>query len=171
MSFLRVADPSPAHLRFHRIMTTGFLDGHQANGAFVAVGPPGFTALALINLGDHARKMYVCAPSVSRVPTDSLHFSLPLHGLVSPQAGEIWYAVSVMSGVMLFGLAVFLFIFGVLPYWFKVHKHLSEILGCMCLPRVLVCTFQLITASFFRLGSDIPQCRIHRDHSSSCRHF
>lgn len=35
-----------------------------------------------------------------------------------------------MSGLMLFGLAVFLFLFGILPYWFKVHKHLSEILGC-----------------------------------------
>jgi tellurite resistance protein TehA-like permease len=42
-----------------RIMTTGFLDGHQANGAFVACGPPGFTALVLLNLGDKARDMYV----------------------------------------------------------------------------------------------------------------
>lgn len=56
-----------------RIMMTGFMDGHQANGAFVACGPPGkslgvfvdsllnafpgFTALALIQLGAHARKM------------------------------------------------------------------------------------------------------------------
>ncbi len=38
---------------------TGFMDGHQANGAFVAVGPPGFTALALIKLGAKAREMYV----------------------------------------------------------------------------------------------------------------
>ena len=60
-------------------------------------------------------------------------FSLPLHGLVTETAGEVWYAVSVMSGVMLFGLAVFLFIFGILPYWFKLHKHLSEILGCWAL--------------------------------------
>jgi tellurite resistance protein TehA-like permease len=44
---------------FIRIMTTGFMEGHQANGAFVACGPPGFTALALINLGTHAQKMYV----------------------------------------------------------------------------------------------------------------
>lgn len=42
-----------------RIMTTGFMDGHQANGAFVACGPPGFTALALINLGKQARIMLV----------------------------------------------------------------------------------------------------------------
>ncbi|KAI3620962.1 malic acid transport protein mae1 [Moniliophthora roreri] len=40
-----------------RIMTTGFLEGHQANGAFVAAGPPGFTALALINLGKNARRL------------------------------------------------------------------------------------------------------------------
>ncbi|KAI0742252.1 voltage-dependent anion channel-domain-containing protein [Daedaleopsis nitida] len=98
-----------------RIMTTGFLDGHQANGAFVAVGPPGFTALALIKLGEKAAKI------------------LPAHGLVSEQAGEVWYATSVMSGLMLFGLAVFLFFFGLLPYWFKLHKHLKEILGCWAL--------------------------------------
>ena len=42
-----------------RIMTTGFMEGHQANGAFVACGPPGFTALALINLGKQARIMLV----------------------------------------------------------------------------------------------------------------
>ena len=56
--------------------------------------------------------------------------SLHAHNLVSPMAGEIWYATSVMSGLLLYGLAVFLFFFGILPYWFKLHKHLSEILGC-----------------------------------------
>lgn len=35
------------------------MDGPQASGAFVACGPPGFTAIALINLGDHSREMYV----------------------------------------------------------------------------------------------------------------
>ncbi|KAF8491628.1 voltage-dependent anion channel [Russula emetica] len=98
-----------------RIMTTGFMEGHQANGAFVACGPPGFTALALINLGSQARKI------------------LPQHELISPLAGEIWFSSSVLVGILLFGLAVFLFAFGVLPYWFKVHKHLSEILGCWAL--------------------------------------
>lgn len=56
--------------------------------------------------------------------------SLPAHNLVSPLAGEIWYAASVMGGLLLFGLAVFFFFFGILPYWFKLHKHLNEILGC-----------------------------------------
>ncbi|KAF9019958.1 hypothetical protein BDZ89DRAFT_283291 [Hymenopellis radicata] len=98
-----------------RVMSTGFLDGHQANGAFVACGPPGFTALALIRLGERAQEI------------------LPVHGVVSPQAGEIWYATSVMSALMLYGLAIFFFVFGILPYWFKLHKHLNEILGCWAL--------------------------------------
>ncbi|CAE6519040.1 unnamed protein product [Rhizoctonia solani] len=98
-----------------RIMTTGFMNGHQANGAFVACGPPGFTALALINLGASARDIF------------------PRYNLVSPSAGEIFYAASVMSALFLFGLAVFFFVFGVLPYWFKLHKNLHEILGCWAL--------------------------------------
>ncbi|KAF8752864.1 Voltage-dependent anion channel [Rhizoctonia solani] len=98
-----------------RIMTTGFMSGHQANGAFVASGPPGFTALALINLGRSAKEI------------------LPRYNLVSPMAGEIFYAASVMSALLLFGLAVFFFAFGALPYWFKLHKSLHEILGCWAL--------------------------------------
>lgn len=35
------------------------MNGGQANGAFVACGPPGFTALALLNLGEQAQAMYV----------------------------------------------------------------------------------------------------------------
>ncbi|KXN82849.1 Malic acid transport protein [Leucoagaricus sp. SymC.cos] len=98
-----------------RIMMTGFLEGHQANGAFVACGPPGFTALALIKLGRLSQQI------------------LAHHNLVSPSAGEIWYASSVMGGLLLFGLAVFFFIFGALPWWFKVHKNMKEILGCWAL--------------------------------------
>jgi hypothetical protein len=45
-------------------------------------------------------------------------------------AGEIWYAASVLIALMLFGLSVFLFLFGLFPYWFKVHKNLRDILGC-----------------------------------------
>ncbi|KAF8657318.1 hypothetical protein AX16_002240 [Volvariella volvacea WC 439] len=98
-----------------RWVSTGFLEGHQANGAFVVCGPPGFTALALMNLGQSSRSI------------------LPKHNYVSPIAGEVWYSASVMAGLLLFGLAVFLFIFAVLPYWFKVHKHLGDILGCWAL--------------------------------------
>lgn len=98
-----------------RLIMTGFLTGRQANGAFIACGPPGFTALALIQLGDKAQKI------------------LPRHNLISPNAGEIWFAGSVMSGIMLLGLAVFFFLFAVIPYWFKVEKRLHHILGCWAL--------------------------------------
>lgn len=50
--------------------------------------------------------------------------------LVSDTAGEVWYACSILAALLLFGLAVFFFIFGALPYWFKLHKSLHEILGC-----------------------------------------
>ncbi|KAK7451701.1 hypothetical protein VKT23_012380 [Stygiomarasmius scandens] len=98
-----------------RIMITGFMDGSQANSAFVTCGPPGFTALALINLGVHAQEI------------------LDIHGLVTPRAGEVWYAASVMCALMLYGLAMFLFLFSVLPYCFKLHQHLNEIVGCWAL--------------------------------------
>ncbi|CAA7261553.1 unnamed protein product [Cyclocybe aegerita] len=98
-----------------RLIMTGFMQGHQANGAFVACGPPGFTALVLINLGEKSRQI------------------LPHYNLLSEIAGEVWYAASVMGALLLFGLAVFFFFFGALPYWFKVHKRLDEILGCWAL--------------------------------------
>jgi len=47
-------------------LQTGFMQGHQANGAFVACGPPGFTALALINLGSQAREMFASDPFLRR---------------------------------------------------------------------------------------------------------
>lgn len=113
---------------------TGFLEGHQANGAFVACGPPGFTALALINLADRSQEMYVLMTSQRHLGLiNHPENSLSARNLISPNAGEIWYAVSVLSALLLFGLAVFFFAFGALPYWFKLHKHLGEVLGCMFL--------------------------------------
>ena len=69
---------------------TGFMEGHQANGAFVACGPPGFTALALINLGSQARKMFEVmlhsptALSAPEVLTCSLAFQSTTSSLLSP---------------------------------------------------------------------------------------
>jgi hypothetical protein len=93
-----------------------------------------FTALALLRLGSAAQKMYVYQ-SYHELHANS-PISLTAHNLISPQAGEIWYAGSVLSALLLFGLAVFFFVFAALPYWFKVHKSLSEILGCMSLPLI-----------------------------------
>jgi len=95
-----------------RIMTTGFLDGHQANGAFIAAGPPGFSALILFNMGKIASKLF------------------PLHSLISPNAGEIVFAGCIFVGIMLTGCSAVLFVMAVIPYWARLHKHLNEILGC-----------------------------------------
>jgi len=93
-------------------MTTGFLDGHQANGAFIAAGPPGFSALILFNMGKIASKLF------------------PLHSLISPNAGEIVFAGCIFVGIMLTGCSAVLFVMAVIPYWARLHKHLNEILGC-----------------------------------------
>lgn len=50
--------------------------------------------------------------------------SLPRHAVVADIAGEVWYSASVLAALMMFGLAGFLVIFGALPYWFKLHRHL-----------------------------------------------
>ena len=53
--------------------------------------------------------------------------------MLTEHAGEIWYVCSVPAALMLFGLAFFFFVFGILPWWFKIHKRLDEILGCWSL--------------------------------------
>jgi hypothetical protein len=58
--------------------------------------------------------------------------------LISPVAGDVWYAGSVMGGIMLYGLAVFLFVFSAVPWWFNVSKHLHDILGRTHIFRVLI---------------------------------
>jgi hypothetical protein len=104
-------------------------------------------------------------------------FSLPQHDLVSPLAGEIWFSSSVLIGILLFGLAIFFFAFGLLPYWFKVHKHLSEILGCQYRP--LHPSFRLSqrarscdSRSFFppRLGPDVSERGLDLESARARRH-
>ncbi|KAI9460733.1 voltage-dependent anion channel-domain-containing protein [Russula earlei] len=94
---------------------TGLMEDHQANGVFDACGPPGFTALTLLLLGSYSREI------------------LSQHDLVTPLAGEIWYSSSVLVGLLLFGLSIFFFVFGILPYLSTVRMDLSEILGCWAL--------------------------------------
>lgn len=94
-----------------KIITEGFLEGRHATGSFIVCGPPGFTALAFIKLGDFARRI------------------LPKHHFLLPTTGDIWYAGSILSGIMLLGLAVFLFFFCLVPWWRKVNKTIYDILG------------------------------------------
>ncbi|KNZ55015.1 hypothetical protein VP01_2791g1 [Puccinia sorghi] len=120
-----------------RIMTTGFLDGHQVgsqkskwslycrratrNSTFCYRAP-----LILFNMGKIASKLF------------------PLHSLISPNAGEIVFVSSlsesprifllimgcIFVGIMLTGCSAVLFVMAAIPYWTRLHKHLNEILGC-----------------------------------------
>lgn len=91
------------------------MEGHQANGAFVAAGPPGFTALALLKLGEHAQEIFA------------------QNEVLTPMAGEIFYNVGILSGTMLLGCAWFFFLMASIPWAFKVHFHSSEVLGMWAL--------------------------------------
>jgi hypothetical protein len=63
----------------------------------------------------------------------------------------------VLIGLLLFGLSVFFFAFGVIPYWFKVHKHLSEILGCRC--RLLRLIVHVTGTDSFAFARFVRLCR------------
>ncbi|TIC61548.1 hypothetical protein E3Q03_02640 [Wallemia mellicola] len=120
-----------------RIITTGFMEGHQANGAFVAAGPPGFTALALIKLGEHARDIFNAGQALN------------------PLAGEVFYDVGILSGAMLLGCSWFFFVMAAIPWAFKVHFHSHEVLGMWAL------TFPLVgMISTFKVLGDIFHCKL-----------
>src|ERR1700733_5864741 len=121
--------------------------------------------------------VHLCGPNF--IPVTSHCGSLPNFGLISPIAGEVWYAVGLFDGIMLFGLAVFFFVFSLLPYWFKskcvmwfmtYHHSLialqegSSSNSCLCVFR----SFDDCSCSGFvrlhiaiRLGSYIPQWYVH----------
>ncbi|KAG0143471.1 hypothetical protein CROQUDRAFT_48789, partial [Cronartium quercuum f. sp. fusiforme G11] len=97
-----------------RIMQTGFMEGHQANGAFVAGGPPGFTAVALIGLGR-------LAPTIFKENY--------LHEILTEEVGQVFFGIGVLSGIFLLGLCLILFLMAVIPYYKKLHKSLNQVLG------------------------------------------
>ncbi|PBK68181.1 hypothetical protein ARMSODRAFT_209496 [Armillaria solidipes] len=103
-----------------RLMINGFMQSSQSNLAFVACSPPGFSALTLMSLGDHARSI------------------LAARGYITDAAGDVWYSASVMASLLLYGLALFFFILGVITYGYSFKGHMDEILSCwaMTFPNV-----------------------------------
>ncbi|KAH9820394.1 hypothetical protein DFH28DRAFT_1121647 [Melampsora americana] len=81
-------------------MHTGFMAGHQAIGAFVAVGPSGFSALVFFQMGKAAQTMYDDI-KLDHLPHNSpgsdVKFycanRLPANNLISDNAGEVWFGV------------------------------------------------------------------------------
>ncbi|KAK0472532.1 voltage-dependent anion channel-domain-containing protein [Armillaria novae-zelandiae] len=103
-----------------RLMINGFMQSSQSNLAFVACSPPGFSALTLMSLGDHARSI------------------LSAHGYITEVAGDVWYSASVMASLLLYGLALFFFVLGVITYRYPFKGRMHEILTCwaMTFPNV-----------------------------------
>ncbi|KAK0184785.1 voltage-dependent anion channel-domain-containing protein [Armillaria mellea] len=103
-------------LSIYIIRYNGFMESSQSNLAFVACSPPGFSALTLMSLGDHARSI------------------LAARGYTTEIAGDVWYSVS----LLLYGLALFFFILGVITYRYPFKGHMNEILTCwaMTFPNV-----------------------------------
>ncbi|KAF9013541.1 voltage-dependent anion channel-domain-containing protein [Cyathus striatus] len=101
MVIIHIYNPTIEKLLNYAVQT-GIPEGQQANGAFICCGPPGFTALALIELGAFSKD-------------------------ITANISNRW------RGLLLLGFAIFFFIFGALPYWFKIHKNLHDILGCWAL--------------------------------------
>ncbi|KAK0488379.1 voltage-dependent anion channel [Armillaria luteobubalina] len=107
-------------LSIYIIRYNGFMQSSQSNLAFVACSPPGFSALTLMSLGDHARSI------------------LTAHGYITEVAGDVWYSASVMASLLLYGLALFFFVLGVITYRYPFKGHMDEILTCwaMTFPNV-----------------------------------
>ncbi|KAK0219179.1 voltage-dependent anion channel [Armillaria fumosa] len=103
-----------------RLMINGFMQSSQPNLAFVACSPPGFSALTLMSLGDHARSI------------------LTARGYIAEVAGDVWYSASVVATLVLYGLSLSFFVLSVITNRYPFKGHMDEILTCwaMTFPNV-----------------------------------
>jgi len=93
-------------VHFYRAIRYGFHRGAAANSTFISVGPPGFTALALLKLGTYGRTI------------------LPLHTPLPQEAADIMYYASIPMAMCLLGLAMYCWVFAMLPWLFTFTKHI-----------------------------------------------
>ncbi|KAG0144440.1 hypothetical protein CROQUDRAFT_14099, partial [Cronartium quercuum f. sp. fusiforme G11] len=117
-----------------RIMQTGFMEGHQANGAFVMAGPPGFTV-----------------KDFSRPP----ELANDLQEMMTEEVGMVFFGVGVLMGIFLLGLCLVLFLMALIPYYSKLHKKLSEVLGLWAttFPIVGMTTALRLLGDIFQSGT------------------
>jgi tellurite resistance protein TehA-like permease len=92
-------------VHFYRAIRYGFHRGAAASSTFVSVGPPGFTALALLKLGSYGRTM------------------IPLHTPLPQEAADIIYYSSIPIALCLVGLALYCWVFAIVPWIFTSTKH------------------------------------------------
>jgi hypothetical protein len=87
----------------------GFSRGPTASSAFIATGPPGFGALVFLQLAKHGIQV------------------LPRHTPINAAQAEIIYFATVPFALSLYGLAIFLYFFALIPWlWYAVpHVKLN----------------------------------------------
>jgi len=93
-------------VHFYRAIRYGFHRGAAANSTYVSVGPPGFTALAILKLGTYGRTI------------------LPMHTPLPQEAADIMYYSSIPMALCFLGLAVYCWVFAMLPWIFTSTKHI-----------------------------------------------
>jgi tellurite resistance protein TehA-like permease len=93
-------------VHFYRAIRFGFHRGAAANSTFVSVGPPGFTALAVLQLGSHGREI------------------LPIHTPLPREAADVIYYASIPMALCLTGVAMYCWVFAMLPWIFTSTKHI-----------------------------------------------
>jgi len=93
-------------IHFYRAIRFGFHRGVAANSTFIAAGPPGFTALSILELGSYGRKI------------------LPLHTPLPQEAADVIYYASIPMALCLLGFALYCWVFAMLPYMLSLTKHI-----------------------------------------------
>ncbi|CAD6569317.1 MAG: hypothetical protein CYPHOPRED_003281 [Cyphobasidiales sp. Tagirdzhanova-0007] len=90
----------------YRAIRYGFHRGASSATAFIAAGPPGYTALAVLRLGQYGRDI------------------LPRHTII-PQAGaDAIFYTAIPTALVLLGVAIYFWFFALFPWLIGVRAHL-----------------------------------------------
>jgi len=92
-------------VHFYRAIRYGFHRGAAAGSTFISVGPPGFTALAILQLGSWGRKI------------------LPIHTPIPQEAADMIYYTSIPMALCLVGMALYCWVFAIVPWICTSTKH------------------------------------------------
>lgn len=93
-------------VHFYRAIRYGFHRGAAAGSTFISVGPPGFTALTILQLGSLGRKI------------------LPLHTPLPQEAADMIYYTSIPMALCLVGVALYCWVFAMVPWICTFTKHI-----------------------------------------------
>ncbi len=76
------------------------------------------------------RDRCACCKLITHISGFNFSYSLGARGYITEAAGDVWYSASVMASLLLYGLALFFFILGVIAYGYSFKGHMDGILSC-----------------------------------------